>query len=70
MNIAIKRNEFGVRCVERGGVLIATICDHRRRNKKDKCSGIQDNWGVAWSTGRYDWHGTYQEARDNALKGN
>jgi len=25
---------------------------------------------VNWATGRVDWHNSYAEAKDNALKGN
>ena len=66
--IRIKRTN-GERCVYDGQKLIANIYDHRRRSKTDRHSTIQDNWGVAWVTGRYDWHETLAEARDNALKG-
>lgn len=69
MNITIKRNQHGVRCVESGGKLIATIHDHRGRNRKDNFTSIQGDWNVCWMSGRVDWHDTYQEARDNALKG-
>ena len=62
-------NEHGVRCVERGTTLIATIADHRRTNRK-LTPTAQDNWAVLWTTGRVDWHATLAEARDNALKGN
>jgi len=59
----------GERCIYRGADLIGNIYDHRKRNKRDLYSNIQDDWMVAWITGRCDWHSTYSEARDNALKG-
>lgn len=63
------RIENGRRCVFQGDTLIANIYDHRQRNRKDRYSTIEDDWMVAWTTGRVDWHGSYCEARDNALKG-
>ena len=63
------KNAHGVRCVERGITLIATIADHRKTNRQLNPT-VQDNWAVLWLTGRVDWHGTLAEARDNALKGN
>ncbi len=65
MKIEIKRIN-GERCVYRGGKLIANIYDNRRRVGQ---GNVTDKWAVAWITGRYDEHGTYAEARDNALKG-
>ena len=59
----------GERCVYQGNRLVANIYDHRGRSKTDRYSTIQGDWGVAWTSGRYDWHNTYAEARDNALKG-
>ena len=56
----------GERCVYQDGNLIANIYDNRRRIGQ---GNITDNWAVAWLTGRYDEHGTYAEARSNALKG-
>lgn len=70
--ITIKR-ENGQYNAYRGDVLIANIVDHRGRpkagSKLDRFSTIQDDWGVAWGSGRYDWHGSFAEARDNVLKG-
>lgn len=66
MKIEIKRIN-GERCVYQGDKLIANIYDNRRR--KGHGNVIYDNWAVAWFNGRYDQHGTYAEARDNALKG-
>jgi hypothetical protein len=67
--ITIKR-EFGQRNVFQGEALIATIHDHRH-NPERRAAGTQvrDNWNVCWRNGRVDWHETYGEARDNALKG-
>lgn len=59
----------GERCVYQGDRLIANIYDHRKRCKSDRFGTARGDWGVAWSSGRYDWHNTYSEARDNALKG-
>ncbi len=50
------------RWVEKDGVLICTI----HKQTKD----MPGAWSVNWATGRVDWHNTYAEARDNALKGN
>lgn len=58
------RHENGQRNVYKAGVYLASIFDHRRSTG----ASIQGNWGVAWSTGRYDWHETYGQARDNVLK--
>lgn len=66
MKIVIRRIN-GERCVYQGDRLIANIYDHR--DIRWRGEHVKDNWGVAWHTGRYDWHGTYAEARDNALKG-
>ncbi|WOB06509.1 hypothetical protein [Piscinibacter gummiphilus] len=67
------RRENGQRNAYLGGKFIASIHDFRAaaktNSKVDRFSTIQDNWGVAWTSGRYDWHGTYGEARDNVLKG-
>lgn len=67
------RRENGQRNVYQGDELIASIFDHRGAakagTKTDRFSTIRDDWGVAWRSGRYDWHGTYAEARDNAMKG-
>lgn len=64
------RRENGGRNVYKGGRLIAQIIDHRGLGAKDKWGRrIDGDWGVAWVSGRYDWHNTYQEASDNALKG-
>ena len=58
------------RVVYQGDKIIATIHDHRRWSQKSKeINNIAGNWGVAWMSGRYDWHDTYSEAMDNALKG-
>ena len=65
MKIEIKRIN-GERCVYQDDKLIANIYDNRRRVGQ---GNITNNWAVAWSTGRYDQHGTYAEARNNALKG-
>lgn len=65
MKIEIKRIN-GERCVYQGDRLIANIYDNRRRVGQ---GNVTDKWAVAWITGRYDEHGTYAEARDNALKG-
>lgn len=59
----------GQRCVYQGARLVANIYDHRKRCKHDRFSTVKGDWGVAWASGRYDWHNTYCEARDNALKG-
>lgn len=58
----------GERCVYQGERLIANIYDHRRTDRR-LTPTVQGAWGVAWANGRYDWHNSYQEARDNALKG-
>lgn len=56
--------------VWRGDELIATINDHRKNpERKVQHSTVRDNWNVCWRNGRVDWHGTYREAADNALKG-
>ena len=68
MSIKIKKIN-GERCVYQHGQLIANIYDHRRRAKRDQYNTIRDDWMVAWVSGRCDWHGTYEEAKDNALKG-
>lgn len=57
------------RCIYRGADLIGNIYDHRKRDRRDRFSSIQGDWLVAWTTGRCDWHSSYSEARDNALKG-
>lgn len=62
------RRENGQRNVYKQGEFVAAIVDHRGRNRKDAHSTIQDDWGVAWRTGRFDWHGSLSEARDNVLK--
>ena len=49
-------------------VFVGSIVDHRGRNKKDKCSGIRDNWGIAWVTGRFEWFGTLAEAQEEMRK--
>ena len=56
----------GERCVYQDEKLIANIYDNRRRIGQ---GNITVNWAVEWLTGRYDEHGTYADARDNALKG-
>lgn len=66
-NIVIKR-ENGQRNVYKQGEFVAAIVDHRGRNRDDAHSTIQDDWGVAWRSGRFDWHGSLSEARDNVLK--
>ena len=54
------------RLVYKDKTLIATIsCE-----KPTRANNRPDTYGVHWLTGRTDWHGTYGEARDNALKGN
>lgn len=63
--IVIKRIN-GERCVYQGEALIANIYDNRKRIGM---GNVTDNWAVAWRSGRYDRHGTYAEARDNALNG-
>jgi len=62
--------EHGQRNAYRGTTLIASIHDHRR-NPERRAAGttVRDNWCVCWLSGRVDWHGHYQEARDNVLKG-
>lgn len=67
--IQIKRNAHKIIEVTRGGTLIATIADHRHTSRICAPS-VRDNWAVLWTSGRVDWHGSYSEARDNALKGN
>ena len=65
--------ENGQYNVYRGEQYIASINDFRAEpktgSKADRFSRIRDNWNVCWLNGRVDWHGTYAEARDNALKG-
>jgi hypothetical protein len=63
------RLQNGQRNAYLGDCLVASIYDHRGRNRADRFSTVCDNWGVAWRTGRYDWHGTLAEARANVLKG-
>lgn len=67
------KHENGQRNAYRGNELIASIFDHRSSpkpgSKVDRFSTIQDDWGVAWRSGRYDWHGSLKEARDNVKKG-
>jgi len=45
-----------------GRKYIATI------NVQRKNPAAQGDYGVAWATGRYDWHNTFQEAQDNVRK--
>jgi hypothetical protein len=62
------RHENGQRNVYKKGEFIAAIFDHRGRNTSDRQSTIRDNWGVAWCSGRYDWHARLSEALDNVRK--
>jgi len=62
--ITIKRENSQYN-VYRGVELLATIHQGRPTPSNDR----KDNWNVCWTSGRVDWHGTYGEARDNALKG-
>lgn len=63
--IKIHTNNFGKginRWAEKDGKLIATIHQHK--------ADMPGSWSVNWATGRVDWHNSYAEAKDNALKGN
>jgi len=62
--ITIELNRFirGQRDFYLGDLHLGSIIDQRGTK-------LPGNWGVAWVSGRYDWHNTLQEARDNALKG-
>lgn len=53
------------RLVYKDKTLIATI-SHEKPNRANNRAA---EYGVHWTTGRTDWHDTYGEARDNALKG-
>lgn len=55
----------GTRAVYRGASIIATIS----HTKPTRANGRTGAYGVHWTTGRTDWHDTYAEARNNALKG-
>ena len=67
--IVIKRENKQLN-VYQGNEYIASIFDHRfNPERKTKNTSIKDRWNVCWRSGRVDWHGRYQEARDNALKG-
>ncbi len=65
--ITYHHNNFGQgtnHWVERDGQMIATIHKHAAWLK------LPDKWSVNWMSGRVDWHGTFAEAKDNAIKGN
>ncbi len=64
---AVKRGDY---VIYRGTDIIATLHDHRRNPERRAANTtIRDNWALCWLTGRVDWHGSFYEARDNALKG-
>lgn len=57
------KNTDDQKSIYHGKHLIAKIVDHRGKNN------ARGDWSVEWSGGRVDWHNSYAEARDNALKG-
>lgn len=67
MKITIRKTMHadGTRAIFRGETIIGTIYGE----KPTKANGRADYWGIAWCSGRFDWFGTYAEARDCALKG-
>ena len=68
MTLRIQTTDHGKginRLLYDGKTLKATI-HHHPRWRREK---LPDEWNVCWLTGRVDWHATYTEARDNALKG-
>lgn len=64
--ITIKR-ENGQRNIYRGADYLGSI-NSFDLPKHDRYSTIEGKWNVAWVTGRVDWHDTYAQAKDNALK--
>ena len=67
MKITIKKTHpaNGTKIVYCGDKIIATISGE----KPTMSNGRSAKYGVAWMTGRFDWHDTYGEARENAMKG-
>lgn len=67
MKISIKKSQHtdGTRLVYSGEKLIATIS----KEKPNKCNGRAALYGIARLTGRYDWFDTWEDVRNDALKG-